>query len=325
MEQPTKKILLDCDPGHDDALAILLALASPELELLGISVVAGNSILDNNVRNACRVLELIGRTDIPVSVGHAGPLARPLVLGTADGPSGLEGSPYLPEPTMETVKTHAVDFLANKLSAQDEPITFVATGPLTNVAALLLKYPHVKEKIKEIIFMGGSFLRPNPYHTITEFNIFCDPEAANVVMRSGIPLIAIGLDVTMKVLVEEPQLRQIRAIDTPLARVLEDWLLYYEKLHRGTMGVGGAMHDPLCIAVAVDPSIVTTRSAYVETEIVGRRTFGYTVADFWNELGEPNCEVAVAVDADRFWDMFIDRLAKLEWVNPLPDIVNAPR
>ncbi len=253
--------------------------------------------------------EFIGAKDVPVAEGCYRPLARRLRLGTADGPSGLEGSPYLPQATIGTVDRHAVDFLADKLMAEPEPITVVATGPLSNIGLLVLKHRHVLPKIRQLIWMGGVFYRKSEIITPTEFNAFCDPEALRIVLDSGIRIVMVGLDVTMQVLVEEPQYAEFRKIDTALGRVVVDWLLFYEKLHRNSMGVGGALHDPLALALVIDPTLVRTRPAHIGVDLTGSFAFGATVADFWNERGEPpNAEIATEVDADRFFELLYSLL-----------------
>ncbi len=298
------RILYDCDPGHDDAIALVMAHRSPAVEMIGVTTTCGNAEIEKTTSNALRILEFIGAGDVPVAEGCHRPLARPLVLGTADGPSGLEGSPYLPQATITTIGRHAVDFLADALAAEAEPITIVATGPLSNLGLLFLKHRAVLPKIKEIIWMGGVFYRKSEIITPTEFNAFCDPEALKIVLDSGVKLKMVGLDVTMQVLVEEPQYAEFRKIDTPLGRVVVDWLLFYEKLHRNSMGVGGALHDPLALALVIDPTLVRFRPAHIGVDLRGSYTFGATVADFWNERGEaPNAEIAYEVDADRFFDL----------------------
>lgn len=297
-------ILYDCDPGHDDAIALVMAHRSPEIDLLGVTTTCGNATIDKTTSNCLRILEFIGAGDVPVAEGCHRPLARPLVLGTADGPSGLEGSPYLPMATKKVEPMHAVDFLAMKLRAAPEPLRIVATGPLCNIGLMMLKHRDVLAKIREIVWMGGVFYRKSEIITPTEFNAFCDPEALRIVLASGVKLTMVGLDVTMQVLVEEPHYAEFRRIDTPLGRLVVDWLLFYEKLHRNSMGVGGALHDPLALAVVIDPTLIKTRPAHIGVDLGGTYTFGATVADFWNERGEaPNAEIATEVDADRFFQM----------------------
>ncbi len=297
-------VILDCDPGHDDAIALVMAHRSPAIDLIGVTTTCGNATLDRTTENARRILQFIGATDVPIAAGCRSPLARDLVLGTADGPSGLDGSPYLPDASMPLDPRHAVDFLADTLRAARTPVTLVPTGPLCNIGMLLLKHPELKPKIERIVLMGGAMYRRSEYITPTEFNIFCDPEAAAIVLDSGLDITMVGLDVTMHVLVEADQFAEFEKIDTPLGRVVVDWLRFYEKLHRGQMGVGGALHDPLALAVVIDPTLITTRDAHVAIDLTGTHTFGATVADYWNlrRLGT-NVKVASTVDSDRFFEM----------------------
>jgi len=302
-------ILFDCDPGHDDAIALVMAHRSPAIDLLGITTTCGNAEIDKTTSNCLRILEFIGAGDVPVAQGCHRPLGRPLVLGTADGPSGLDGSPYLPQAKRTVVPQHAVDFLAEKLAAQPEPIDVVATGPLCNIGLLVLKHPEVLPKIRELTWMGGVFYRKSEIITPTEFNAFCDPEALKIVLDSGIPVTMLGLDVTMQVLVEAPQYAEFKKIDTELGKVVVDWLKFYEKLHRNSMGVGGALHDPLALAAIIDPTLIRTRPVHIGVNLAAGYSFGATVADFWNERGEkPNAKIAYEVDSDRFFDLLYSLL-----------------
>ena len=298
------KVIIDCDPGHDDAIALLMAHKLPEIELVAVTTVCGNAPIERTTINARRIMELLDATDVPIAAGCSTPLARKLVLGTADGPSGLDGSPYLPEPKTELVPMHGVDFLAQTLREADEPIVLVPTGPLTNIGMLVLKHPEVLPKIAKVVLMGGAFYRRSEIITPTEFNIFCDPEAAEIVLASGLDITMVGLDVTMHVLVEQEEFAAIEKIDTPLSRVVFDWLKFYEKLHRGQMGIGGALHDPLALAVVIDPDLIETREAHVSIDRTGTHTFGATVADYWKLNGEePNVKVASRVDSAKFFKM----------------------
>jgi len=225
----TIPILYDCDPGHDDAIALVMAWRSPDIDLVGVTTTCGNATIERTTANAIRVLDFLGARDVPVAQGCARPLARPLVLGTADGPSGMDGTPYLPPPSREPVAQHGVDFLAGQLQKTPEPIIIVATGPLSNIGLLVLKYPHLLANIKKIVWMGGVFYRKSEIITPTEFNAFCDPEALKIVLESGIAIEMIGLDVTMQVLVEEPHYAQLAQIHTPLGKLVMDWLRFYEK------------------------------------------------------------------------------------------------
>ena len=304
------KVIMDCDPGHDDAIALGMAHRSPAVARIGVTTVCGNAPLAKTPSNARRLHERLGAGGVPVAAGCVQPLARPLVLGTADGPSGLDGSPYLPESAMELVPMHGVDFLARLLREADEPVVLAPTGPLTNIGMLLLKHPQVRDKIARIVLMGGAFYRRSEIITPTEFNIFCDPEAAQIVVDSGLDVTMVGLDVTMQVLMEEPQFERLEAIGTPLSRVVVDWLRFYEKLHRGQMGIGGALHDPLVLAAIIDPALIEAREAHVHIDLTGTHTFGATVADFWGLRGLPNnVKVASQVNADRFFEMLYASLA----------------
>jgi inosine-uridine nucleoside N-ribohydrolase len=286
-----------------------MAHRSPVIDLVGVTTTCGNAEIEKTTANCLRILEFIGAGDVPVARGCHRPLARPLVLGTADGPSGLEGSPYLLPAQGKVVLQHAVDFLAEKLAAQPQPIDVVATGPLCNMGLLVLKHPEVLPKIKELTWMGGVFYRRSEIITPTEFNAFCDPEALKIVLDSGIPITMVGLDVTMQVLVEAPQYAEFEKIDTPLGRVVVDWLKFYEKLHRNSMGVGGAMHDPLALAAVIDPTLIRTKPVHIGVNLAGSYSFGATVADFWNERGErPNAKIAYEVDSDRFFDLLYSLL-----------------
>ena len=302
-------ILFDCDPGHDDAIALVMAHRSPAIELLGVTTTCGNAEIEKTTTNCLRILEFIGAGDVPVARGCYRPLARPLVLGTADGPSGLDGSPYLPPASGEVRPQHAVDFLAEQLAARSEPTHIVATGPLSNIGLLILKHPQILPKIKELVWMGGVFYRKSEIITPTEFNAFCDPEALKIVLDSGVPITMVGLDVTMQVLVEAPQFAELEKIDTALGKVVVDWLKFYEKLHRNSMGVGGALHDPLALAVVIDPTLIRTKPVHIGVNLAGNYAFGATVADFWNERREkPNARIAYEVDADRFFDLLYSLL-----------------
>lgn len=306
---PPTPILYDCDPGHDDAIALVMAHRSPAIRLLGVTTTCGNAGIEATTANAIRVLDAVGARDVPVARGCHRPLARPLVLGTADGPSGLEGSPYLPPPSRGPMAAHAVDFLAGTLREAPEPLTIVATGPLSNIGLMILKHPDVLPKVGRLIWMGGVFTRKSEIITPTEFNAFCDPEALRIVLDARLPLTMVGLDVTMQVLIEAPQYAELATIDTPLGRLVNDWLLFYEKLHRNEMGVGGAMHDPLALALVIDPTLVRTRPAHIGVDLTGTYAFGATVADFWGGRREPdNALIATEVDSDRFFALMFGLL-----------------
>ncbi|MGL5721017.1 MAG: nucleoside hydrolase [Brevinema sp.] len=298
-----KKIILDCDPGHDDAIAILMAVRIPEIELLGITTVAGNSPLEDVTQNTLRVLDVLG-VDVPVAVGSGKQIAKKYVKGTADGETGLDGSKYLPPSSRKVLDIHAVDLIAKILEESSEPVTLAPTGPLTNIALFLMKYPHLKPKIKEIVLMGGAVLRRDKFITSTEFNIVSDPIAAQIVVESGVKTTFVGLDVTMHVCVETEQYRRLNEINTDLSRLVVDWCHFYEKLHRGTMGVGGALHDPLVIAAIANPGLLKSVPVEMTIEQGTGMLSGATVAEYWGKNAETsNVYAALEVDSEGFFEM----------------------
>jgi inosine-uridine nucleoside N-ribohydrolase len=299
-------VLIDCDPGHDDAIALLLALASPELDLLGVTTVAGNAALADTTANALRVLELVGRTDIPVAAGAERPLLRePFVAAYVHGESGLEG-PELPEPRTRPVAQHAVDFLAERV----EGATLVPVGPLTNVALLLARYPDVRPE--RIVLMGGAIAEGN-VTPAAEFNIWADPEAAARVFASGIDLTMIGLDVTHRALVGAAEADRLRAsgrTGTLVAELLE----FYNRFHAQTYGFAGSpIHDAVAVAHVLRPDLVETQHRHVAIETQSELCRGRTVVDLWRRTGNPpNTHVGVHVDAGAFVDLLLERIASLD-------------
>ncbi|MGH9114511.1 MAG: nucleoside hydrolase [Acidimicrobiales bacterium] len=308
----TKPIVIDCDPGHDDAIAILLALASPEVELRAITTVAGNQTLEKTTRNALQVLELAGRTDIPVAAGAGAPLRRQLLTaGHVHGESGLGGS-SLPEPQIRPVETHATDLLNEAI----EPgVVLVATGPLSNVALLIERYPGVLDRLEAIVWMGGAIGEGN-VTLAAEFNAFVDPEAAasvfSKVFASGVPLTMIGLDVTRKALFTRTHAERLRPTGRA-GRFVAELSGFFVAVHERSHGVGGApVHDALAVAHVVDPTLVTTRHANVEIETASRFCDGRTVVDLRSVTGRPpNAQVGVDVEAERFLDLLCARIATL--------------
>jgi inosine-uridine nucleoside N-ribohydrolase len=302
------KIVIDCDPGHDDALAILLALASPELDLVGVTTVAGNQTLDKTTRNALVTLEIGGRSDIPVAAGADAPLRRPLrTAAHVHGESGLDG-PELPEPTAQPVAAHAADFLAELI----EPgFVLVPTAPLTNVALMLERHPDVRDRLERIVWMGGSIGEGNTTPA-AEFNALVDPEAAAAVFASGIPITMIGLDVTHMALFTRAHAEELRAAGRAgrFAAELSDFFLaFHERSYRFD---GSPIHDAMAVAHVIDPTLVTTRHVNVAVETSSEFCDGRTVVDLRNVTGrEPNADVGVDVDAPRFLDLLVSRLASL--------------
>jgi inosine-uridine nucleoside N-ribohydrolase len=304
----TVPIVMDCDPGHDDAMAILLALASPEVELRAITTVAGNQTLDKTTRNALVVLEVAGRTDVPVAAGADRPLRRPLRTDPAvHGESGLDG-PVLPQPTATPVAVQAADFLADVI----EPgVVLVPTGPLTNVALLLERHPDVVERLEAIVWMGGSIAEGN-VTPAAEFNAFVDPEAAAAVLASGIPLTMIGLDVTHRALFTPEHADRLRDAGRA-GRFVAELSDFFLRFHERSYGFGGSpIHDAMAVAHVVDPTLVATRHVNVEVETESRFCDGRTVVDLRGTTGRrPNAHVGVEVDAVRFLELFCSRIEEL--------------
>jgi inosine-uridine nucleoside N-ribohydrolase len=295
-------LLLDCDPGHDDAVAILLALATPHLRLLGITTVAGNAPLERVTENALRVLALANRPDVPVAPGAAAALNGQLHTAPhVHGESGLEG-PALPPPLSEALDEPAVDFLARTLREHPERVTLVPTGPLTNIARLIADHPDVTARIAGICLMGGAIGEGN-ITPAAEFNIWADPEAADIVFRSGLPVTMIGLDVTHRSIVRETEWRGLAATGGRASRLVAGLLEYFQAFHERVYGWQGTpIHDAVAIAHVAHPGLVTTGRYAVAVELDGTLTRGRTVVDLRGVTGRPaNVDVGIGIDRDRFW------------------------
>ena len=304
-------ILIDCDPGHDDAIALLLALASPEVELLGVTTVAGNQTLEKTTTNALRVLELAGRGDVPVAAGADRPLARELFIADyVHGESGLDG-PELPEPRTKPVDQHAVDFLAEQILGSQLPVTLVPVGPLTNVALLLSRHPEAAENVERIVIMGGAVAEGN-VTPAAEFNIYVDPEAAWRVFHSGLPVTMIGLDVTHQALMMPAHVERLRA-SGDVGRFVAELHDFFVRYHERTYGTEGApIHDAVAVAQVLRPGIVETLHRHVDVDCESRLCRGRTVVDLWHRTGgEPNADVGVGIDADAFLELLCERIASL--------------
>lgn len=301
--------MVDCDPGHDDAIALLLALASAEVELLGVTTTYGNQTLEKTTANALRVLELAGRTDVPVAAGAERPLARELVVAAhVHGESGLDG-PVLPEPATEPVSQDAVAFTAECIRAAEAPVALVATGPLTNVAHYL--DAHGADGVERIVLMGGAIAEGN-FTPAAEFNVWCDPEAAEIVFGSGLEVHMLGLDVTHQALfgpVEEERLRRAGRVGGFVA----DLNVFFTRYHRETYGWDGApIHDAVALAHAVVPGLVETVHCNVEIERRSELCRGRTVVDRWHRTDRPaNAHVGVHLDRERFFDLLVERIGSL--------------
>jgi len=301
-------IVIDCDPGHDDAIAILLAIASPEVELRGITTVAGNQTLDKTTRNALKVVELAGRTDIPVAAGADGPLVRTLrTAANVHGESGLDG-PDLPEPVTKPIDADAADALAEWI----EPgVVLVPTGPLTNVARLLERHPDVRGRLEQIVWMGGALSEGN-VTPAAEFNAFVDPEAAAAVFSSGVPVTMIGLDVTHKALFDKShaeRLRETGAAGRAVAELADFFLEFHRQRYRFD---GAPIHDAMAVAHVIDPTLVETLNCNVSIETASRFCDGRTVVDRWLVTDLPrNAHVGIDVAAERFLELLVERIASL--------------
>jgi inosine-uridine nucleoside N-ribohydrolase len=304
----SRRIILDCDPGHDDAIALLLALGSPsEVELLGVTTVAGNQTLEKTTVNSIRVLDHVGRGDIPVVAGASRPLVRDLhVAANVHGETGLDG-PDLPPPKREPEPEHAVDWIARTLKSK--PATLVATGPLTNVALLLARYPDAP--LQRIVLMGGAIGEGN-VTPAAEFNIWVDPEAAARVFGSGIDLTMVGLDVTHKALMTQGHADRL-ASSGRAGKLVADLYGFYSRFHRERYGWDGApIHDACAVAHLIDPTLLETRHCGVRIDAGGGPSAGRTNVDRWGRVGwEPNCHVGVGIDAERFLELLIERIGGL--------------
>ncbi|HEY1317287.1 MAG TPA: nucleoside hydrolase [Gaiella sp.] len=302
-------IVIDCDPGHDDAIALLLALASPELEVLGVTTTYGNQTVEKTTANALRVLELAGRTDVPVAQGASEPLSRPLAVAAhVHGDSGLDG-PTLPPPSIEPAGAPAVEWLAETIAASEVPVTLVPTGPLTNVALYL--ETHGNAGIDRIVLMGGAIAEGN-MTPAAEFNVWADPEAAQLVFDAALDVTMIGLDVTHKAVTGpgvQRRLREAGSIGVFVAELIDFFTVY----HRQTYGWEGApIHDAVAVAHLLRPGLVETRLRNVEVERVSELCRGRTVVDLWLRTDRPpNAHVGVDLDGGAFFDLLVERIAAL--------------
>ena len=302
-------IILDCDPGHDDAIALLLALGSPELELLGVTTTYGNQTLEKTTANALRVLELAGRTDVPVASGAAEPLERELVVAAhVHGESGLDG-PTLPPPSVEPVSTDAVAWIAGAVRAASQPVTLVPTGPLTNIAHYLKA--HGAAGVDRIVLMGGAIAEGN-MTPAAEFNIWADPEAAQIVLDAELDVTMIGLDVTHKAVTGPDVQRRLRnagSVGVFVAELVDFFTVY----HRQTYGWDGApIHDAVAVAHVLRPGLVETKLRNVEVERASDLCRGRTVVDLWLRTERPaNAHVGVDLDTDAFFDLLVERIGRL--------------
>lgn len=314
MAEP-RKIIIDTDPGQDDAAAIMLAFASPdEIDILGLCAVAGNVPLKLTSRNIRIICELCGRTDIPVYEGAEKPLVRkPITAEHVHGSTGLDG-PVLDEPTMEAQKQHAVDFIIETLMREPAgTVTLCTLGALTNVALALLKAPEIADRVKELVMMGGGFFEGGNITPAAEFNVYVDPQAADIVFRSGMPIVMMPLDVTHKLLTTKARVSRIRDIGTRPAIAMAEMLEFFERFDIEKYGSdGGPLHDPSVIAYLIKPELFQGRECNVEIEATSELTMGMTVVDWWRVTERPaNARVMRNVDADGFFELLTERFARL--------------
>ena len=309
-------IILDCDPGHDDMVAILLALASPQLEVRGITTVGGNATIEHVTENALRTLALAKRTEVPVASGASHPLRGPLhTAAHVHGESGLDGPVQLPPARSEPVAADAVHFIADQLerASADHPITLVPTGPQTNIALLLRERPDLVDRIAHICFMGGAAGEGNVTPS-AEFNVWVDPEAAALTMASGIPVTMIGLDVTHKAIFWDRERQAMAEAGGVASAIVAGLLGFYQGFHRRVYGWdGGPVHDAVAVAHLAHPGLVTTVRANVVVELEGEFTRGRTVADLRHVTDRPvNAEIGVDIDRDRFIGLLRTAIASFD-------------
>jgi inosine-uridine nucleoside N-ribohydrolase len=313
------RIILDTDPGLDDALALFLALASPEVQLVAITTVSGNVHIDLTTRNALTLLELTGRTDIPLARGCDRPIIRqPVIADYVHGHNGLGGI-ELPEPQLQPVSQHAVDLIIEKVMAAPREIILVPIGPLTNIAMALRKEPRIAEYVREVVIMGGALRVPGNVTPEAEFNIYADPHAAHMVFHAGWPIRLVTLDVTNKTLLQREQVQALASNGSPVTRLSQQMVVNFLDKFGQLRGITAfQMHDPLCLAAAFQPEIITWEPAYVDVELAGSLTLGETVAYFakrtegidpsLEHLHPPNMLTSIGVDVERFISLYIDRI-----------------
>ncbi|MDJ0790331.1 MAG: nucleoside hydrolase [Acidimicrobiia bacterium] len=304
-----RPIIIDTDPGQDDAIAILLALASPEVDVLAVTTVAGNVPQPLVTDNALALLTLANRTDVPVYRGCERPLLRPLYTAEyVHGPSGVDGA-ELPEPTVRQEPGHGVDLIIEACLDADEPVTLCPLGPLTNIGMAIAKEPRIVDHIREIVWMGGAFDEPGNTTELAEFNAYVDPHAVHVVFTAGVPLTIMPLDVTHRALMTPDHVERLEGYEAPVAQAAAGMIRFYERYDIDKYDIPGApMHDPCVIAYLIDPSMFSGVDALVAVDITNEATIGNTTAD---RHAEPTATYMDGVDADRFFDLLVTRLGRL--------------
>lgn len=307
------KIILDCDPGHDDAIAMLLAYGNPNIELLAVTTVVGNQTLDKVSHNALAIAEMVQIRGIPFAKGADRPLVREIEIAPSiHGDSGLDG-PTLPIPTQSFDSRHAVQLIID-LIMQHPPktITLVPTGGLTNIALAARLEPKIIERVKEVVLMGGGYHTGN-WSAVAEFNIKIDPEAAHIVFNAGWKVTMVGLDLTHQALATPDIVEKIAAIQTPVAKFVVELLEFFGKMYKQAQGFDAPpVHDPCAVAYVIDPTIMTTTQVPIQIELTGTHTLGMTVADFRYPPKACNTQVAVKLDRERFWTLVIEAIKALQ-------------
>lgn len=310
-----RSIIIDCDPGQDDAVMLLLALASPEeLDVRGITTVAGNVPLDLTQRNARIMCDLAGRTEVPVYAGCPRPMVRDLITAEAvHGQTGIDGIELF-DPETPLQRQHAVDFLVEALMTAPQPITLVPAGPLTNIALALVKEPRIAANIAQIVLMGGAWREGGNSSPAAEFNILVDPHAAHVVLTCGRPIVVMSLDVTHQALTTPDRLAAIGAIDTRVGRAVRKMLEFYDRHDIEKYGMpGGPLHDPCTIAYLLRPDLFAGKELHVAVDTTSEASMGATLVDYWGVTGNaPNATWMHTIDADSFYTLLIERLARLK-------------
>jgi purine nucleosidase len=310
MKMTSKRIIIDTDPGVDDALTFLLALASPEIQLEALTITQGNVTVEVGTHNALAALEFLNASHIPVAQGTSLPMVGPLLASDhVHGASGL-GDTNLPEPKTKPVPQHAIDYLIKRFIAEPGEISLFAIGPLTNIALAIRKEPRFAKAVKEMVIMGGSIRKGGNMTPQAEFNIYADPHAAHVVFHSGIPITLIPLDVTHKCMLYLEQIKKINQKESPIFRFIADATIPYINYTKSLTGVDGcALHDPLTLATIIAPELLTLEEHYVDVDISSGPSMGSTFADFYHSTGRPaNMKVALDVRGEEFVELFLQHM-----------------
>jgi purine nucleosidase len=308
-----KRVVLDTDPGIDDSLAILLALASPEVQLEAVTVTSGNCAMAQGVVNALSVLELAGANHVPVAAGVGVPFIQPLLIAPeTHGDMGL-GYARLPPPRRPPTDQHAMDLIIECIMAAPGEITLVAVAPLTNLAMAIRREPRIVKAVREVIIMGGAFRHPGNTTPQAEFNVYVDPHAAYIVYHSGMPITLAPLDVTYQCVLTQLDVDRLLQVDSPITRFIADSTRFYMEFHDEYQGIQGCViNDPLALALAFAPDLVETSQLYVTVDLQSEVSLGKTIADFYDAWGKPaNMQVALTVQARRFIDLFVERMLAL--------------